>query len=301
MRDVSRKPNTLRIAGATATLHCLPETVLAVKSGNVPKSDPVGVAKIAGIQAAKNTSLLIPYCHQVPLDFVEVNIEPKESAFEIVTLVKAVWKTGVEMEALAAANAAALTLYDMLKPIDDTMKIDDVSLLAKKGGKSDFKESGDSLRAGVLVVSDSGSAGARTDISGRTIKQRLEDLGLAVMEYKIIPDDAATIEAELLKLCDDVMVDVVFTTGGTGIGPRDVTPEVTSKVLAKKMPGVSEVLRAYGQERTRFSMLSRGVAGVRGHTVVINLPGSPSGVEDSLDVLLPWIFHSAKMIQGGGH
>lgn len=301
MRDVSRKPRTLRIASATATLRCLPETVLAVKNGNVPKKDPLGVAKIAGIQAAKNTSLLIPYCHQVPLDYVEVVIEPKESAFEIVTEAKAVWKTGVEMEALAAASAAALTLYDMLKPIDDTMKIDDVSLLAKKGGKSDFAQSIGSLRAGVLVMSDLGSAQMRNDLSGRMIKERLEELGLAVVEYKIIPDDAAIIESELLKLCDEAMVNIVFTTGGTGVGPRDVTPDATLKIITKELPGVSELLRSHGQERTRFSMLSRGVAGIRGKTLIVNLPGSPSGVEDSLDVLLPWIFHSVPMMKGEGH
>ncbi|HTY58453.1 MAG TPA: cyclic pyranopterin monophosphate synthase MoaC, partial [Bacteroidota bacterium] len=139
MRDVSRKPDTLRTASATATLKCLPATVAAIRTGNVPKADPLAVARVAGIQAAKNTSLMIPYCHQVPLDFAGVEITLGEGSIVIATSVSAVWKTGVEMEALVAASAAALTLYDMLKIIDASMEIIDVRLTGKKGGKSDFR------------------------------------------------------------------------------------------------------------------------------------------------------------------
>ena len=114
MRDVSTKHLTLRTAKAAASINVSPPTIRAIRSGNVPKADPVGVAKVAGIQAAKNTSLIIPYCHQVPLDFVSVDIRLTTSSIEISTEVKAIWKTGVEMEALVAASAAALTLYDML-------------------------------------------------------------------------------------------------------------------------------------------------------------------------------------------
>src|ERR1043166_3964624 len=110
MRDVSSKAHTLRTAKATATLNVSKSTIEAIKSGNVPKADPLGVAKVAGIQAAKNTSLLIPYCHQVPLDYVGVEIILNSDSIHVNTEVKAIWKTGVEMEALAAASGAALTL-----------------------------------------------------------------------------------------------------------------------------------------------------------------------------------------------
>jgi cyclic pyranopterin monophosphate synthase len=303
MRDVSKKPGTLRTAGATATLKCLPATVACIRTGNVPKADPLPVARVAGIQAAKTTSLLIPYCHQVPLDYAGVEITLGEDAILITTTVSAVWKTGVEMEALVAASAAALTLYDMLKIIDDTMEIRDVHLTGKKGGKSDFRRAAreEKTTAGILVLSDRVSAGANEDRSGIAIRDRLASLGVTPSEFKVLPDDRERITAELIRWADDLSLDLVFTTGGTGIGPRDVTPEATSAVVERELPGVTEALRAHGQERNRYSMLSRGVAGVRGRTLIVNLPGSERAVNESLDVLLPWILHALEILRGAGH
>lgn len=302
MRDVSHKPATLRVAKAKASLHCLPETVSAIQSGKLPKADPLIVARVAGIQAAKNTSTLIPYCHQVPLDFIDVRFELKDASVHVFTEVKAVWKTGVEMEALAAASVAAMTLYDMLKPVDDTMEIGSIRLIDKKGGKTDFRKTDlTKLRAGILVMSDQAYRKEREDLSGKTIKRRLEELKLAVVDYVILPDVAGQIEKEIIRLCDEATLDLVLTTGGTGLGPRDVTPEATGKVLDRTLPGVSELLRSFGQERSHYAMLSRGVAGVRRKTVVVNLPGSPAAVEDALDVLLPWIFHAIEIVKGARH
>src|SRR5258707_3414701 len=135
MRDVSIKYNTLRSAKAVATLRVSPSTIAAIKSGDVPKADPLPVARVAGIQAAKNTSLLIPYCHQVPLDFVAVEITLGTDSIIVNASVKAIWKTGVEMEALVAASSAAMTLYDMLKIIDEDMEITSVKLIEKKRRK----------------------------------------------------------------------------------------------------------------------------------------------------------------------
>jgi len=129
MRDVSSKYNTLRVAKATARLKVTASTIAAIESRNLPKAHPLEVAKVAGIQAAKNTSLLIPYCHQVPLDFVDVAITLDSSTIVVNSEVKAIWKTGVEMEALAAVFASALTLYDMLKPIDEEMEIVSIKLI----------------------------------------------------------------------------------------------------------------------------------------------------------------------------
>lgn len=301
MRDVSGKPNTLRIAKASAVLHCLPSTVQAVRSGDVPKADPLVAARVAGIQAAKNTALLIPDCHPIPLDFVDVGFELKDASIHVYTTVKALWKTGVEMEAMSAAAAAALTLYDMLKPIDSTMEIDSMRLDEKRGGKSDLRTDAAAFRAGVLVISDSVAAGKREDTSGRMAKERLEAYGLAVVEYKVLPDDTDAIEAELLRLADVAALDLVVTTGGTGIGPRDLTPEATRRVVQRELPGVMELARSYGQERVRTAMLSRAVAGVRGRTIILNLPGSPSGVSESFEVLFPWLFHAFDMLKGAGH
>lgn len=302
MRDVSNKANTLRAAKGLAVLRCLPQTIAAIRSGNVPKADPLSVARVAGIQAAKNTSVLIPYCHQVPLDFVGVDIELQNDSIKIQTEVKAIWKTGVEMEALSAASAAALTLYDMLKIIDDTMEIVSVRLMEKKGGKSDpTRVDVSALKAAVLVMSDKGSKGEREDRSGKIIKEHLASVGIAVAGYNIIPDDATAIENGIRVYSDEAKVDLILTTGGTGVGPRDITPEVTSKLLDRELPGISERLRSYSQERTRYSMLSRGVSGTRGKTLIINLPGSPGGVRDALDLLFPWVLHALPMMRGEEH
>lgn len=301
MRDVSSKSHSLRTAKATATLKVSASTIEAIKSGSVPKADPIGVAKVAGIQAAKNTSLIIPYCHQIPLDFVKVDIAVNASSIVIETEVKAIWKTGVEMEALVAASTAALTLYDMLKPIDDSMEIVSLKLVEKKGGKSSIKEHGEGLTAAVLVISDSVSKGMMVDNSGKFVVERLRSLKFHVPIYKILSDEREVIGKELKQLADTQKVDLIITTGGTGIGLRDVTPEATSAVIERRLDGVEETLRSFGQDRIPTAMLSRGVVGVRGKSLIINLPGSRSSVEDGINAIFPAILHTFRMIRGEGH
>jgi cyclic pyranopterin phosphate synthase len=301
MRDVSSKSNTFRTARAIADLKVSLGTVRALKSGKVPKADPLAVARVAGIQAAKNTSLLIPYCHQVPLDYVGVEFKLTSASISITTEVKAIWKTGVEMEALVSASTAALALYDMLKVIDESMEIISVRLVEKTGGKSQTKESGEGVKAAVLVISDTVSAGKEKDVSGRLLVKRLRDLKVQVVEYRVLPDDVDRIETELVRLADNKRVDLIATTGGTGVSPRDFTPEATMRVIERELVGVEEVLRSYGQQRTPFSMLSRGMVGVRRKTLIVNLPGSVKGVEDGIAALFPAIFHTFQILRGGGH
>jgi len=302
MIDISKKSNTLRTAIASATLTASPEAVKALRENTLPKRDALVVAKVAAVQAAKNTSMLIPYCHPLPLDFIDCRFDVQDSRIEITTEVKAIYKTGVEMEALAAATAAALTLYDMMKAVDESMVISAIKLVKKTGGKSDFKPAaGMKLRAAVQVVSDSVAAGKKQDSSGKLIVERLKQEGIESADYSIVPDDAEKIEAKLRAYVTDMKLNLVITTGGTGLGPRDVTPEATARVVEREIPGINEVLRAYGQQRTPLSMLSRGKSGVCGQTVIVNLPGSQRGVQESLDALFPWLIHGFKMLQGGGH
>lgn len=301
MRDVSSKSHSLRTATAIATLKVSAATIKAIKSGNVPKANPLEVAKIAGVQAAKNTSLLIPYCHQIPLDFVSVDITLNSSSINISSEVKAIWKTGVEMEALVAVTSGALTLYDMLKPIDEQMEIVSIKLIEKKGGKSGMKETGEGLTAAVLVVSDSVSNGKSEDISGKLAVERLKSFKFKVSGFNVVPDERDVIEKVLRDFVDKQKFDLVVTTGGTGAGPRDVTPDATSAVIDRRLEGVEQELRSYGQSRIPTAMLTRGVVGVRGKTLIINLPGSKGGVEDGINALFPAILHTFRMMKGEGH
>ena len=302
MRDISHKTATLRTATAEATLTVRPETIVRIRNRDVPKGDVLEIAKVAAVLAAKSTSQIIPYCHPLPVDFVDVAFALNEDAVRITVTVKAVYKTGVEMEALTAASVAALTCYDMLKMLDATMEITRLRLVEKRGGKSDYRgESAVPLRAAVLVMSDTVAAGKKKDSSGRLIEERLKKEGFAVEDYRIIPDEESLIVAALSRYADELRVDLVVTTGGTGLGPRDTTPEAMRKVVKYTVPGIAEMLRAYGQERTPFSMLSRGLAGVRGKTMIINLPGSKHAVAESLDALFPGLLHAFAMMSGGAH
>ena len=302
MRDISQKTSTLRIATAKAILRLAPRTIELLREGKIPKGDPLEVAKVAAIQAAKNTSQIIPYCHPLPVDFVGVEYTIEKDFIEVQVTVKAIYKTGVEMEALTSASVAALTLYDMMKMLDESMEIAGVRLVGKRGGKSDFRNRFDRPpRAAVLVMSDSITAGQKSDESGRLIAERLEREGAEVADYRIIPDDREVIEDCLIGYADRDRLDLVITTGGTGFSPRDNTPEAMLRVVEREIPGIPETARAYGQARTPYSMLSRGKAGLRGTTLIVNLPGSRKGVVDSLDALFPGILHSLGMIRGEGH
>jgi cyclic pyranopterin phosphate synthase len=190
----------------------------------------------------------------------------------------------------------------MLKMIDETMTIQNVVLVEKKGGKNDFKSEYETpIRAGIVVMSDAIAGGKKADISGKLIIERLTSEGVEAAQYLVIPDEEDLIVMTLKDLADEKKYDLVITTGGTGFSKRDCTPEAMQKVIDREIPGIPEAARAYGQFRTPFSMLSRGKAGIRKNTLIINLPGSKKGVAESLDALFPALLHSFKMMQGGGH
>lgn len=302
MFNVGAKPDSYRIARAKAVLNIDTKTAILVRQGKSPKGDIVEAAKIAATSGAKKTSDLIPYCHPIPIDHIKVHVSVNAQAIEVDVEVKSIWKTGVEMEALSGACIGALTIYDMLKPIDDTLFISSVKLVEKSGGIGQFKiNDGNKIRAGVIVVSDSVAAGKREDKSGKFIVKTLKDKSIHVVKYQVVPDDSSIIEELLIKYSDDLHLNLILTTGGTGLGPRDVTPESTRKVIEREITGIAEGSRAYGQRRTPLSMLSRGIAGVRGKSLIINIPGSLNAVAESLEFLFPGLEHAFKMMEGDGH
>lgn len=157
------------------------------------------------------------------------------------------------------------------------------------------------IQAAILTVSDSCSEQKREDISGQTIKDLLADDKFKIREYKIVADEHQSIKEALIYFSDELKADIVFTTGGTGFGPRDVTPEATIDVCQKMVPGLAEKMRSEGLKKTKKAILSRAVAAIRGNTLIINLPGSPKGVKESLEAILDVLPHAVKMMRGGGH
>jgi len=154
------------------------------------------------------------------------------------------------------------------------------------------------IRAGVLTLSDKGAKGQRTDSSGKIIQEILNQAGIDIAVYDIIPDDKVLIEDVLIKWCDDLHLNLVVTTGGTGLSPRDVTPEATMSVINKRIPGIEEVMRMESLKKTPHAMLSRAVAGARNETLIINLPGSPNAVRDCLGVIIDALGHAVAKLGG---
>ncbi len=151
---------------------------------------------------------------------------------------------------------------------------------------------------GILTISDRGSKGERVDLSGPEIEKILADFPMQLVAYEIIPDEEETISSKLKEYADQKKIDLIVTTGGTGLSPRDVTPEATRRVLNKEVPGLAEAMRWAGMKITPLAMLSRAVAGIRGRSLIINLPGSPKAVRENLTVLLPVLKHALEKIQG---
>lgn len=292
MKNVGMKAESYRTAIASGILQAPPHCIELLRSGNTEKGDALKTARIAGILAAKRTDELIPLCHPLPIYRADVEYALFEGHVEITAVVETIGPTGVEMEALTAVSLAGLTLYDMLKPHCDPEELclDQVKLQKKKGGKSHFtRVLKESLSASVIVLSDSVASGKKPDTAGQHVLEILQEANFHTIAYQVIPDSPE----QLLQLIEQQknQYPFILTVGGTGLGPKDLTVETVQPLLTREIPGLMEASRSFGQKRTPYAALSRGVAGYIDNSLIMTLPGSRQGAQESLVAILPALIH----------
>lgn len=257
MVNITHKSSTLRKAIAEAVLSVSSqETIDAIVNNRVPKGNVFEMAKTAGLFAAKKTSDVIPDCHPLPIEFTSIQFEIKDLDIHITSEVHTIYKTGVEVEAMYSASVVALTMYDMLKPIDKNIEIKNIRLFEKKGGKSDLKDSGEGISASVIVCSDSIFAGKKEDKAGKAIISSLEKNKVSINDYVIIPDEISKIQNKIRSSVKNG-ISLVMITGGTGLSKRDVTPEAVRPLLDEKSRSCRSYQELWPAANTIFHVIEK--------------------------------------------
>jgi cyclic pyranopterin monophosphate synthase len=321
MADVRHKRITARRAVAVGELSAGAMAFTQIVERRLPKGDAMTMAEIAGLQGAKNASQWMPLCHPLPLEYIDVRCEPvsERHAIRVYCEVATFARTGVEMEALAGASAALLTLYDLTKPVEPALSFGGVRLLFKEGGKkglwlhpegmseaerAHYKPRAiarlESIDAAVLTLSDRASRGDYADTAGPLLVERLRDLGAKVSDAEVLADDLEPLASRLQTLASNG-IRLILCTGGTGLGPRDRTPEALALVADRHVDGIGELFRNESSQHTQMAWLSRADAVLIGNTLVIALPGSAKAVAQGMDILAPILAHALSMASGGGH
>lgn len=314
MVDISDKAATKRTCLASGKLHAAPSTIERIKAGNLPKGNPLPLAEAAGIMAVKKTSEILPLCHPLPIDSASIRFEFSDSFVKVFCETTAFAKTGVEMEALNGANAALLCIYDLTKGIDPALEISDLHLIKKSGGKSGdwlhpkenitnathSAQNWKGISFSVITLSDRCSSGELVDTSGPAITQFANARGAHLNGSHLINDDEKTLKDLLFKICEGSS-QIIFCTGGTGIGPRDITPETILSLGGKIIPGFGELMRKESAYITPYAWLSRCEAFLLKNSLSICLPGSKKAVIENLSAIEKIIPHAMEMILGGKH
>ncbi|MBK7560857.1 MAG: bifunctional molybdenum cofactor biosynthesis protein MoaC/MoaB [Chitinophagaceae bacterium] len=302
MYNITGEIKTHRQAIAQAIVQLsLPAILDWVKSKSQPGDNMFETSRVAGLFAIKKTSDVIPDCHPLPVEFASITHRIEGLKIIIEAEVHTIYKTGVVMEAMHGASVAALTIYDQLRSMDPGLSITGVSLLKEKGDKSQYDDAlSRPVKTAVVVCSDSIAAGTKQDFSGKAIISKIEKYAVVIEDYSIIPDEIIIIQEKVQLLCDKKM-DLIILTGGTGLSARDITPEAIRPMLDREIPGIAEAARSYGQEHMPYSMLSRSLAGLKGHTLILALPGSTRGAAESMDALFPYLLHYFRVMENAPH
>lgn len=302
MVNITHKSNTLRQAIATAIVTVTKSaTIEAIEQKKVPKGDIFEFSRAAGLLAIKKTSDLIPDCHPLPIEYAAITYSIDGLQIIITVEVHTIYKTGVEVEAMHGASLVALTIYDMLKPLDKGIEISTIKLVEKKGGKTDLSyQLAEGIKTAVIICSDSVAAGKTADLTGNAIIEKLAVFQISPGQRSAIPDNQQDIQDTVKSLAKADFRMAIFS-GGTGLSPRDITPDAIAPLLDREIPGIMEAARHYGQERMPYAMLSRGIAGFVGDMLVLTLPGSPRGAAETIDALFPQILHVFRVVTGERH
>lgn len=302
MYNITGEIKTHRQAIAQAIVQLsLPAILDWVKSKSQPGDNMFETSRVAGLFAIKKTSDVIPDCHPLPVEFASITHRIEGLKIIIEAEVHTIYKTGVVMEAMHGASVAALTIYDQLRSMDPGLSITGVSLLKEKGDKSQYDDAlSRPVKTAVVVCSDSIAAGTKQDFSGKAIISKIEKYAVVIEDYSIIPDEIIIIQEKVQLLCDKKM-DLIILTGGTGLSARDITPEAIRPMLDREIPGIAEAARSYGQEHMPYSMLSRSLAGLKGNTLILALPGSTRGAAESMDALFPYLLHYFRVMENAPH
>lgn len=297
MVDILSKIITHRKAIARAIVNTSSQnTIDAIVHKKVPKGDVFEMSKTAGLLAVKKTSDVIPDCHPLPIEFTKVTHTVNGLQVIVEVEVHTIYKTGVEVEAMYGASVVAMTMYDMLKPIDKGITIETIRLLEKEGGKSDFRaDTGEGLNSAIIVISDAIHSGKKKDSGGQLLLEAAAKYKLTNIAYDILPDDPQQLLSKVKEY--SAITDLIIISGGTGFTQKDKTPETLKSIIDTEIPGIMEWARNYGQNRTPYSMFSRGFAGLINKTLLLAIPGSTNGVKETIDALFPYVLHSFKMLK----
>lgn len=318
MIDIGKKNVSYRRACVSGSIYVGESVFYLIKNNLIEKGNPILLAEIAGINAAKNTSNLILLCHQINIENVFLNLVMDDINFiiNVYCIVCAHAKTGVEMEAMCGVNAALLTIYDLTKKFDPFIYIQEIKLLFKDGGENglvlgsinnvpnhlrkyflsiDIDFIG--LSVVLITVSNRGSAGFYRDISGQILFDYFSVRNAKVLTFLVVPDDKDILSNILKNTIKRYSPDVVFISGGTGLSSKDITSSVLLSLSDKLVPGIGELLRSNGSVYSYTSWLSCSMSCVCDNSLIISLPGNPSAVFEGLGILQRILLHAVKVIK----